>query len=302
MNMPNTLTPSLLLTGAIAIALVGCASAPRQNLQLDEARAAVTAAHNDPQVAGDALVELTTADGALASADALSRANRPVADVDHEAFVADRFAHAAQQHGQLIAATAAIAAVESRRNAVLIAAREDEAGRANVRAERKTLEASVARDQAADSARETASETERADRLDAQLADLKAKQTDRGVVVTLGDVLFATGRSDLQEGSQHSLAGLTAFLSAHPERTVRVEGFTDNVGTEDYNRGLSDRRASSVADALMRGGIVSARIRTEGYGTSYPVARNDSALGRQQNRRVEVVISDGDQQVVNRDR
>ena len=141
---------------------------------------------------------------------------------------------------------------------------------------------------------------ERADRLDAQLTDLQGRHTDRGVVVTLGGVLFATNDSQLQEGSQGSIGRLTTFLSSHPNRTIRVEGFTDNVGNDGYNRELSDRRAGSVADALTRGGIDRDRIRTQGYGMAFPVAANTTPLGRQQNRRVEVVISDGDQRVAER--
>jgi outer membrane protein OmpA-like peptidoglycan-associated protein len=144
--------------------------------------------------------------------------------------------------------------------------------------------------------------TGRAERAEQELTDLQAKHTDRGVVVTLGDVLFATGSSELQEGSQRSISRLTAFLNEHPQRTVRIEGFTDSVGSDAYNQNLSEQRAASVAGALARDGVDRSRIQTRGYGKSYPVASNDSAAGRQQNRRVEVIISDNDQIVPERTR
>jgi outer membrane protein OmpA-like peptidoglycan-associated protein len=281
-------TPSILVAVAATLTLVGCATAPRQDAQLDAAREAVATAHRDPQVIGDALIELSKADTALNAADALLLAGKPLADVEYEAYLADRFARAAQEHGKLLASERAIAELDNRRNAVLLAARERETRRAIAGA--------------ASSAQETAMATGRAERAEQELADLQAKHTDRGVVVTLGDVLFATGSSELQEGSQRSISRLTAFLNEHPQRTVRIEGFTDSVGSDAYNESLSERRAGSVAGALARDGVDRNRIQTRGYGKSYPVASNDSAAGRQQNRRVEVIISDNDQSVPERTR
>jgi outer membrane protein OmpA-like peptidoglycan-associated protein len=128
--------------------------------------------------------------------------------------------------------------------------------------------------------------------LEVALADLKASKTDRGVVITLGDVLFATGSADLKSGSRQTLDKLTAFLQAYPKREVQIDGYTDNVGSADYNQGLSERRAASVRDALTRMGIARDRILTKGLGESSPVADNDTAGGRQQNRRVEVIVLD----------
>jgi outer membrane protein OmpA-like peptidoglycan-associated protein len=101
---------------------------------------------------------------------------------------------------------------------------------------------------------------DRAAALAADLAALKAKPTDRGDVITLGDVLFATGRSELQGSADRSIDALSAFLAGHPERLVRIEGFTDSVGSETANQGLSERRASAVASALSRRGVASQRV------------------------------------------
>jgi outer membrane protein OmpA-like peptidoglycan-associated protein len=108
--------------------------------------------------------------------------------------------------------------------------------------------------------------------------------------MTLGDVLFDTGRAELNPGASRKLDQLAQFLSEHKERRVQIDGFTDSVGTESYNEELSRRRADAVKSALTTRGIDSARISTQGYGKAYPVANNSDSGGRQLNRRVEVVI------------
>jgi outer membrane protein OmpA-like peptidoglycan-associated protein len=126
--------------------------------------------------------------------------------------------------------------------------------------------------------------------LQAQIAALKAKPTDRGLVLTLGDVLFDTGKAQLNPGAAHNLDQLVAFLNEHPERHVEIDGYTDNVGSDSYNVDLSQRRADAVRQVLVAQGIDPSRIVTKGYGKDFAVASNSEASGRQLNRRVEVVI------------
>jgi outer membrane protein OmpA-like peptidoglycan-associated protein len=133
-----------------------------------------------------------------------------------------------------------------------------------------------------------ASRTQEADAL---RAELNAKQTERGLVVTLGDVLFETGKADLKGTATANLAKLTAFLTQHTDRSLVIEGHTDNVGSESYNQTLSQNRADSVKAFLLNQGIASNRITAFGKGESSPVASNDSSSGRQMNRRVEVIIA-----------
>jgi outer membrane protein OmpA-like peptidoglycan-associated protein len=256
------------VAAAAALTLGACATTPQSNPMLEQARVAVTSAQNNPQVAGESKVDLKTAQDALAQGDALLKAGRPVADVDHEAYIAERFALAAQKGAELDTSRKAIADANNRRNAVLLSAREEDAARANQLAQSKSQE------------------------LAAALAALQASKTERGLVVTLGDVLFASGRADLKSGSRQTLDRLTAFLNAYPKRNVQIDGFTDNVGGDDYNQNLSERRADSVRDALTGMGIANDRILTNGHGKSSPVGDNDTASGRQQNRRVEVLILD----------
>ena len=127
-------------------------------------------------------------------------------------------------------------------------------------------------------------------RLQAEVDQLKARPTPRGLVMTLGDVLFNTGRAELNPGANRKLDQLAQFLNEHKERRVQIDGFTDSVGTDSYNEELSQRRANSVKSALLSRGVDSSRIGTEGYGKAYPIANNVDSGGRQLNRRVEVVI------------
>ena len=127
--------------------------------------------------------------------------------------------------------------------------------------------------------------------LQQQIDELNAKQTERGLVMTLGDLLFATGRSELRAGTANNLGKLAIFLGQHPERQVLIEGHTDNVGSEEMNLSLSQRRADSVMHYLTNQGVSPSRLGASGKGESMPVAGNESASGRQMNRRVEIIIS-----------
>jgi outer membrane protein OmpA-like peptidoglycan-associated protein len=123
-----------------------------------------------------------------------------------------------------------------------------------------------------------------------QLAELQAKITDRGLVVTLEDALFASGSADLKAEAASDLSNLIAFLEEHPARTVVIEGHTDSLGAQGFNHGLSQRRADAVMAYLIARGVETRRVRALGKGESEPVAANHSAAGRRCNRRVEVII------------
>jgi len=133
---------------------------------------------------------------------------------------------------------------------------------------------------------------ERVRELEAQLKDIEGKQTERGLLVTLGDVLFAFGKAELTPQAGPRLDKLAAFLKQFPQRKLLVEGYTDAVGTEAYNLELSERRAETIREALVARGLDTTRVVTKGYGKAYPVADNASVDGRAVNRRVEVVIAD----------
>jgi outer membrane protein OmpA-like peptidoglycan-associated protein len=169
------------------------------------------------------------------------------------------------------------------REQVVIAARTREAERAQ--------EEARARARAAEQAQREAQEaTARAKQLEQELAALKAKQTERGLVLTLGDVLFEYNKADLKPGAMQNLYQLITFLKENPTRNLLIEGYTDSTGSDSYNLELSQRRAEAVQSFLLQNGIGPERIVARGYGEAYPVASNNTEAGRQQNRRVEIVI------------
>jgi OOP family OmpA-OmpF porin len=160
--------------------------------------------------------------------------------------------------------------------------------------EQKERQARKARGEAEEYQKRAESALAQTKKLEQELSALKAEKTDRGYVLTLGDVLFATGKAELMSGAQRTIDQLADFLNKYPTKNVSVEGHTDSVGNEDYNLMLSQRRAESVRFAIMARGISSDRITAKGLGELYPVASNDTPAGRQQNRRVEILIISGD--------
>lgn len=144
----------------------------------------------------------------------------------------------------------------------------------------------------ADTARDAAAHAQHdAAELAEQIALLQARVTDHGLVLTLGDVLFSSGTATLNGGGNAHLEKLAGFLNHYPGRTAVIDGYTDSIGSDDYNQGLSERRAAAVKDYLVGQGVDASRLTASGMGKSAPVASNGTAAGRQQNRRVEVTIS-----------
>ena len=170
---------------------------------------------------------------------------------------------------------------------------------AQLQSEASQRQATAERQAAADaqmsaqSARQATLDAEgRARHLEALLAEMAATKTERGMVITLGDVLFDTNQSQLRAGGMRNVEKLAAFVKQYPRRNLMIEGFTDSVGSDGRNQQLSDDRAGSVRTALLGMGVGSERMTSRGYGESYPVASNDTHAGRQQNRRVEIVVSE----------
>lgn len=128
--------------------------------------------------------------------------------------------------------------------------------------------------------------------MEAELKDLNAKKTERGLVITLGDVLFDTNKAELRASGTNSMEKLAEFFKEYPQRKALIEGFTDSTGSSDHNQDLSDRRANAVRNTFMRMGVSSDRVSSRGYGEANPVASNDTTAGRQLNRRVEIILSD----------
>jgi outer membrane protein OmpA-like peptidoglycan-associated protein len=260
----------LLTAMGVALALAACASMPQPNAALDNARVAVQTAEADPNVNKYSALDLDVARKDLSNAENAAIHHQD-AEVNQSAYLAAQNARLAQAHGAAKADDARVAAGQVERDQIMLAAR--------------TREADNAKLEASNSKQETA-------RVQAELEALKATSTPRGMVMTLGDVLFDTGRAELKAGASRNMDQLAKFLAEHPERRVQIDGFTDSVGTDSYNEELSQRRANAVREALISRGVEPSRIGTEGYGKEYPVASNNDSGGRQLNRRVEVVIGD----------
>lgn len=273
---------TLVLVGFLA----ACAS--RDPLpELVSARQAVAAASQDPEAAVAGAVRLQDARKSLDSAEK-AFADREDEEVVREyAYAASRNAEVAKEQGAEQRARKQIAAGEAERNRVLLDARTQEAEQARAAA---SANADVAAGAQADAQRAQAE----AERLRAAMADLQAQETERGMVVTLGDVLFDTNQAVVRESARAGLERVAAFLGANPGFRAIVEGHTDSRGSDEYNRALSERRADAVRAVITRGGVAADRVRSTGLGEAYPVASNETTAGQQQNRRVEIVFSDKD--------
>jgi outer membrane protein OmpA-like peptidoglycan-associated protein len=169
-------------------------------------------------------------------------------------------------------------------------ARARDAEKARTEAENQAREAEKARAEAENQAREAEMAKAELAQLMREMSELQGQLTDRGIVLTIGDVLFATGKSDLNASAQLSMDKLAEFLQKKQNRNLLVEGHTDSVGSDDYNQGLSEQRAAAVKNALVKRGTAAERIVTVGYSKKYPLASNATTIGKQQNRRVEAII------------
>jgi len=120
---------------------------------------------------------------------------------------------------------------------------------------------------------------------------LQTRDSARGLIVNMSDVLFDTGSYTLKPGAREKLAKISGIVLAHPGLSLQIEGHTDSVGGDDFNQQLSERRADSVRDFLAEQGVAGSSITARGFGKTQPVATNDTTEGRQRNRRVELVVN-----------
>ena len=253
----NTRLKSLTVSIFAYSLLASCASIPPDDPKLDQAYSDYNAASHDSAIQQAAPEQLQKASTALAKADELLKKGAPASEVDHYAYLARKRVAIAHQKSEADAIQKKIKQSGAQRDKLMLEAKQEKIAR-----------------------------------LREQLSLLKAKKTNRGLVLTLGSVLFDLNKSTLKPGTMKNVEKLAEFMKNDPKRNVMIEGYTDSTGKPEYNKRLSRRRAESVRDALVTDGINPQRIVTKGYGSDYAVASNKTAEGRQENRRVEIVISD----------
>lgn len=247
-----------------AAGLSGCATHPDSQLALQQAASEFQAVREDSNVLRVAPRDVIRAGESLARADRLSSFWGSGDDVLQYAYLSQRYSDIARQHTQQVLNEERAAKLELERQRLQLALRE--AKLLSVQQQGKWLEE--------------------------QIVSLATTQTDRGLVLTLGDVLFDTGEADLKNAANRTVLKVVQFLQLNPARVVRIEGYTDSTGGREDNLKLSRDRAQAVGDVLIDLGIDEKRIQVEGYGDQYPVDVNASERGRAQNRRVEIVFSD----------
>lgn len=262
-----------------SLLLTACSTAPTSPSEAVEVRTKLDALQQDPEVARHARVELRDAEKAVKTAE--QPADKDEAELtQHRIYMADSMVEIARAKAATRKAEADRELLGEQRDAARLASRTREADRAHADADearRSQAEAS-------------ALSSKEAEELRKQIEELEAKETERGLVLTLGDVLFASGSANIQGDSNQNLDKLVNFLKQYPERKALIEGHTDNVGSAEFNKELSRKRAEAVRSYLTGQGIANSRLTASGLGLERPVASNDTSTGKQQNRRVEVII------------
>ncbi|OEC36049.1 Outer membrane protein OmpA [Pseudomonas cuatrocienegasensis] len=255
----------LVVVSAALLFLAGCAGSSGQSAEaLNAANQRFQSVKENPDVLRSAPKDVIRAGESLARADRLSSYWGSEDDVVHYAYLSQRYSDIAEEHSALMLNEERIAKLELERQRLQLALREA-----------KLLGVQ-----------------EQSAWLEEQLVSLTRNEGGRGLVITLGDMLFDAGRAELKTSANRTALKLVQFLQLNPRRVIRIEGYTDNRGDAAENLKLSRERAQAVADVLIDLGIDAGRIEVQGHGEDFPVAENASSQGRAQNRRVEVVFSD----------
>jgi outer membrane protein OmpA-like peptidoglycan-associated protein len=269
--MKATIVKRVLVGAAVIAGFAACSSTPERIESLETARTLVSQVEASPR-AGVAAQNVSDARKSLATANQVAEKGGKMDDINFHANIATLNAQIANEKILAAQARDEIEKGTAERQAVLLKSREREAERQAQEAREASL---------------------RAQTLEQELSDLKAKKTNRGLVLTLGDVLFDTGKSTLKPGAFSTIDRLATVLKEDPSRKVMIEGHTDSVGSDELNQRLSESRAEAVQAALLERGVNGDQITTVGKGKSAPVASNDTPAGRQQNRRVEMIFQEG---------
>jgi outer membrane protein OmpA-like peptidoglycan-associated protein len=285
---------SIITIAVLVTALSSCSSTPKHNAALDQAQSQLKIAESNPEVTSLAADELTEAQNAVRMAQVAWDKKQESSKVNHLAYVGSQRVTIAQDTAASAASQAITANASAERDKLLLSVRTNEANQAEKRAiqseERNRISAdalAAAKMQATESTRQHEA---RVLALESELESLNAKQTERGIVVTLGDVLFSTGNAEISVNAAPTISKLAKFLNHYTEQHASIEGHTDSTGSEAGNYVLSQRRANAVQTALISLDVNRNQLTTQAYGQSVPIADNTTAVGRQLNRRVDIVF------------
>lgn len=292
---------TLMLIGVLSI-FYGCTSVPPKDAAVESARRDFLVIAQEPYIQRYAPIAYANAKESMDETERQWRKGATEEELEHQVYLTRKRIAIARETAGMNRAEEQIGQADSRRKSVLLQARENELKvrekemeQARRRAEMAEQEAEFAR-MDAEQAREQAEQMQvQAGRLSQELSDLEAKQTERGLVITLNSILFDVNSADLKPAAGNTMDKIANALREYPEHNLVIEGYTDSQGSNDYNENLSRLRAEAVKNALVTRGITSDRIDTRGYGEQNPIATNDTATGRQLNRRVEIVVSNEQQ-------
>jgi len=285
-----SLTPSALVMLALISA---CSTAPKTTSLLESTREDYRLAQNNQQMMLMAPGEMRDATDAMTLANNAAQAQDSADKIDQLAYLAKQKIDLAQEAVKQKTAQAQIAGAAKERNRMQLNQRTEEADQAKVRADQAEIASHVAQNDTQNAQLQVAA-------LSQSLADLKAQTTSRGVVITLGDLLFATDDARLKPDGMRMTQKLAKVLQDNPLQKVLIEGHTDSTGSKAHNQELSERRADAVSNALQSDGVSRERIMVRGYGEAYPLTDNLTSENRQLNRRVEIVLSDANGNIVSR--
>ena len=286
---------TVLLGAASAAVLLSACAMPVKPDGADAARADLTALQSDSKLAVLAPVAIQEAETAVRAAE---MPTEDAAAGQQAVYVAQGKVAIARAQAERRLAEDNVKSLGDQRNEIRLDARTREAEIAKAQAEAagasamQQQQAALAAQSDAERAKAEAEKAKaEAEDLKRQMTELEAKATDRGMVMTLGDVLFATGKADLKPGAMERLSKLAGFMLKYPDRAVVIEGHTDSVGSAASNQTLSERRSDAVKAYLISQSVPASSVTTIGKGKDVPVAENTTATGRQQNRRVEIIIA-----------
>ncbi|MFZ0501746.1 MAG: OmpA family protein [Steroidobacteraceae bacterium] len=283
----NTRQSILIAVAFVTVAgLSACATQPQRNDQLEDARVAVGSLEQDPDAQTAAASQLRDARNDLQHAEQAFQNRESPEQVTYLAYLADREAQAGKEHADAYRANQELAQGSEERNHILLEARNHEVTQARQAEAAQAQQTQAAQQQAQQAQAELQKERQ-------DLANLKARETARGLELTFAsDVLFDTASATLKPGASLQLNRLADFMRDSPQTRIIIEGYTDNRGSAAYNQQLSEERAQAVASALTTQDITSDRVQAIGRGKEFPVATNGTSAGRQQNRRVDIILSD----------